>query len=71
MVPGSSVATVGALASAATPAGEMAARWSADVAPSSAASSAPPAARQLVGVQLERQAPRPAPPSEWSGSPPP
>ena len=44
MVPGSSVATVGAAASAATPAAETAAKWSADVAPSSAANSAPPAA---------------------------
>jgi hypothetical protein len=55
-VAGSSVATVAEPASAAMPASLTAPRWSADAAPSSTASSAPPGVLQLVGVQLRDQA---------------
>ena len=57
MVPGSSVATVLDSASTRIPDSEMAARWSADVAPISAASSAPPDARSSSAWSLS---PKPA-----------
>ena len=53
------------LAIAAMPASEMHSRWSAETAPTSAASSAPPHGAELVGVEL---GPQPVPPSRPAGS---